>query len=192
MKKQTIKVRKIAQYKHISDTTDLLNIVDHLRVQTRKAESLTIWHNKFIVPLEQGRHDPLSILKAAQVKRDVGVMDNDKALSCIYLMAEWLAEDVAPNDPKLKEISARICSIEKRNGLVGGEFWLNGDPDAPEKWREWTKKWNHRHKEIIAAIMKQWGEYEIADLFLNNKKEFHRRFENGRRHVFKNRLNQPG
>lgn len=185
MKKQPTKVKKIAQRRNISNTIDLLKIADRLQVQARKAENIAIWQTKSAALLKQGGQEPLSILKAAQAQRDAGFMDRDQTLYSIFMMAEWLADDIVPNDPKLKEISTRISAIEKHGELADDECWLINDPDIPQDWRALIKMWDHHNDEILAAILKQCGEYEIADLFLNNREEFDLRFEAGRRLVFK-------
>jgi hypothetical protein len=191
MKKQTPKVKRSAIRMRLAGTDGMMKLAYRLCLQTRKAENLAIWREKSITLLEQGRHKPLLILRVAQGQRDAGVMENDQALTCIFLMAERLADDVALNDPKLKEISAIIHSIEKREGLANNEYWLNDDPNSPKDWTSLTKKWESRHNDIIAAMLKQCGEDAIADLFLNSREEFDLRFETGRRLVFKDGHNQP-
>ena len=175
---------------YLSYAADLLRIANQLSIQTRKAENTAIWCEKSSTLLEQEKNEPLSILKAAQAQRDSGIMENDQALSCIFLMVERLADDIIPNDPKLRAISAKIDAIEKREGLAEDEYWMSSDPNVPADWQALIKKWERCHNEIIVAILKQCGEYEIANLFLNRKEEFDLQFETGRCIVFKGRPDQ--
>ena len=171
--------------KPLLDVKDLLKITTQLGVEVRKAENFLNWQERCNAILEQGRHDPLSILKAIQITRDAGSMDKDIAFCKIFLMAEWLSDDFVLKDQTLEDISAEMSSIEKYHGLSDNEFWRSDDPDVPEEWKALNKKWAHHHDKIIAAILKQCGENEIADLFINNRESFNLRFETGRCKAFK-------
>lgn len=183
--KKNIKGKQSALLKYTSGVDDLLKIADSLQMQIRRAEKLLTWQERCNAILEQGRHDPLSILKATQMTRDAGAMDKEIAFCKIFLMAEWLSDDFVLKDQTLEDISAEMSSIEKYHGLSDNEFWRSDDPDVPEEWKALNKKWAHHHDKIIAAILKQCGENEMANLFLNNRESFNLRFETGRCKVFK-------
>jgi len=83
------------------------------------------------------------------------------------------------NDDRLNELSEKIQKIENREVLEEGEFFPPGDPDTPEEYQALNIEFKHRIDEIKAGIMREFGEDELAVLFMNNGKEFLRHYYNG-------------
>lgn len=165
---KTVMAKRPAPRKHLMGAVGLLEIANLLRVQIRRAENLATWREK-IMPLlgpeERGR--PSSLLRAVQVLRDADVMYADRAFFCICCFVLQLAED----DPAIKDLSAKMKAIQQREGLAEDRVLALNDPETPEDYKEM----NRRQDEIIAAILKQYGEDEIAGLLLNDHDAFERR-----------------
>ena len=94
--KGIIKRKQITSLKHRSGVIDLLKIAERLGKQTRKLDNLINWREKTFSLSRRSdlKRNPVSLLKAAQVQRDAGIMNSDRALSCIFLMAErwrWIS-----------------------------------------------------------------------------------------------------
>ncbi len=82
-------------------------------------------------------------------------------------------------DYRLKELNEKIKEVEIREGLEKGEVFIPGDPDTPEDYEELNIEFNHRIDEINADIMREFGEDEMAELFMNDRKKFIHRYHNG-------------
>jgi len=89
-------------------------------------------------------------------------------------------------DAKLEELNEKIKEIEIREGLKKGEIFILGDPDTPENYEALNIEFNNRINEINAEIMKEFGENEIAELFMNDRKVFIHRYHNGWKVLEKN------
>ncbi len=66
-----------------------------------------------------------------------------------------------------------------KEGLEKGEIFILGDPDTPEDYEELNIEFRHRIDEINADIMREFGGVELAELFMNDRKELIRRYYNG-------------
>ena len=87
--------------------------------------------------------------------------------------------------PELEELGRKIEQIERAHGLAADEFWRRGE--GPADWQELNDQWARQHEEFQAQLMREHGEKEMADLFLNDRAEFDRRFEAGRLAVLRRR-----
>ena len=83
------------------------------------------------------------------------------------------------NDVRLNELNTKIKEIQEREGLDDDEFFVRGDPDTPEDYQALNIEFEHRIDEIRIDILSEFGEDELAELFLNNRMEYVKRYYNG-------------
>ena len=85
------------------------------------------------------------------------------------------------NDVRLNELNIKIKEIREREGLEDNEFFVRGDPDSPEDYQALNIEFEHRIDEIRIDILSEFGEDELAELFLNSRVQYIKRYYNGRR-----------
>ena len=83
------------------------------------------------------------------------------------------------SDETLNVLSDEIKEIEIREGLDEDEFYPRGDPDSPEDYQALNIEFQHRIDEIRAEVMEEFEENEMAELFMENRKEFIRKYHSG-------------
>lgn len=83
------------------------------------------------------------------------------------------------SDKRLNELDNKIEEIKTREGLGTEDIYERGDPDSPEDYQALNIELQHRIDEISAAVMKEFEEEEMADLFFNKTKEYTRRYHSG-------------
>jgi hypothetical protein len=104
-------------------------------------------------------------------------------LAGFFLVAH--AIDVIASDEKieamdrepLKGIDLRIEAIKKSHGLQDDEEW--GIGAGPADYLALVAEWEQFSNQLHADVFRRFGEHEMADLFLNDREEFHRRYEEG-------------
>ena len=121
-----------------------------------------------------------NLIKKLQVQRDTDSVD--LVLYGIALGIKKISDHRIYDqgtDARLNELSERIQEIENREGLEEGEFFRPGDPDTPEDYQALNIEFKHRIDEINAETMREFGEDDMAELFMNNREGFIRRYHNG-------------
>jgi hypothetical protein len=83
------------------------------------------------------------------------------------------------NDVRLNVLNTKIKEIQGREGLDDDEYFVRGDPGSPEDYQSLIIEFEHRIDEIRVDILSEFGEDELAELFLNSRKEYIRRYYNG-------------
>ena len=83
------------------------------------------------------------------------------------------------NDVRLNELSTKIKKIQGREGLDDDEYFVRGDPDSPEDYQALIIEFEHRIDEIRIDILSEFDEDELAELFLNNRMQYIKRYYNG-------------
>ena len=83
------------------------------------------------------------------------------------------------NDVRLNELNIKIKEIQEREGLEDDEFFVRGDPDSPEDYQALNIEFEHRIDEIRIDILIKFGEDELAELFLNNRMQYIKRYYDG-------------
>jgi hypothetical protein len=66
-------------------------------------------------------------------------------------------------------LNIKIKEIQEREGLDDDEFFDRGDPDSPEDYQALNIEFEQRIDEIRIDILSEFGEDELAELFLNNR-----------------------
>ena len=85
------------------------------------------------------------------------------------------------NDVRLNEMNIKIKEIQEREGLEDDEFFVRGDPDSPEDYQALNIEFEHRIDEIRIDILSKFGEDELAELFLNKRMQYIKRYYDGQR-----------
>ena len=83
------------------------------------------------------------------------------------------------NDVRLNELSTKIKKIQGREGLDDDEYFVRRDPDSPEDYQALIIEFEHRIDEIRIDILSEFDEDELAELFLNNRMQYIKRYYNG-------------
>ena len=76
-------------------------------------------------------------------------------------------------------MNIKIKEIQEREGLDDDEFFDRGDPDSPEDYQALNIEFEHRIDEIRIDILSEFGEDELAELFLNNRMQYIKRYYAG-------------
>jgi len=83
------------------------------------------------------------------------------------------------NDIRLNELSTKIKKVQEREGLDDDEYFVRRDPDSPEDYQALIVEFEHRIDEIMIDILSEFDEDELAELFLNNRMQYIKRYYNG-------------
>ena len=83
------------------------------------------------------------------------------------------------NDVRLNELNIKIKEIREREGLEDNEFFVRGDPDSPEGCQALNIEFEHRIDEIMIDILSEFDEDELAELFMNNRMLYIKRYYAG-------------
>ena len=83
------------------------------------------------------------------------------------------------NDIRLNELSTKIKKVQEREGLDDDEYFVRRDPDSPEDYQALIIEFEHRIDEIRIDILSEFDEDELAELFLNNRMQYIKRYYNG-------------
>jgi hypothetical protein len=162
----------------------LLKIADRLEKLHQRIYNRLNWRQKTFTlsqARKKGTNKPNDLLKIVQAQRDAGVLDENIAFYMIAVSAEQLAEETIEADPKLDDLHAKMVVIRKREGLGEDDYFELSDPKTPRDWLALNSEYDGRLNQIHAAVLKSYGEDEIADLITNNEPEYHRRFFAGLR-----------
>jgi len=128
----------------------------------------------------------LDLLALAKAYRDSGEAPLDDGFFFVAFALLEIAEspDYHPekDDPALRAIGDKIRAAEAAHGLAEDEFWMAGEaPDDVEALRaEWDAAFDRR----TATVFRSHGEDDMADLFLNDRLTFDRRYDRGRQSFF--------
>lgn len=128
----------------------------------------------------QKEEAPLMI-RLARINQRTGLADPDEAHYMIELYMNDLMDDVL-EDPEIVAIFAKMKAIEKREGLDEDHYWPPGE--GPDDYEELRKAEDDRYEAIFVKRLRDFGEHDMADLYLTDRDEYRRRTERGRRICF--------
>lgn len=116
-----------------------------------------------------------------------GLITGDAAFYLIANAVLGLTEgrDAVAGSPVLASLGNRLMAVEKQRGLKGAESWPQGE--GPQEWNDLQIDWNHAFEKLVIAKFMEFDEPGMAHIYANNRYEFNRRCENGRRLVFQRR-----
>ena len=160
----------------------LLPLADVIQGHARRLEILATWRGVLQRNSEAraaGEH-----LSMAALLRDIQAsLDTDVGFFITCHMAERHAE----TDAALDRIHDKMEVIRQREDAD----WDLDDPDAPKDFRTLAGKWSRRFLELeqvretrIIGWLRRHGEFDMADLFANDRAAFDRRREAGRCKVY--------
>jgi hypothetical protein len=161
----------------------LMRIADRLGTQARRADNrlngrdkIRAFFNREEPSVEQFKNlSGEKFLELLILERDGLNADPDAALASIVGAVDRIAEKDILNDPKLDDLHAKMVVIRKREGLKEDEYFELNDPETPKDWLALNEKYDRRVHEIQAAILRRYGEDEIADLMINDQATLTRR-----------------
>jgi len=84
--------------------------------------------------------------------------------------------------PELEKISAAINELERAEGLMPGQYWSIGE--GPEEYESLSKTYSEVLDERFAETLVEFGLTEFAVLWRDNRDEYDRQREIGRRAAF--------
>ena len=110
------------------------------------------------------------LINLARELREGKELGDDEGFSAIAFFLDDIAEKRKETDTELARISRAIDRKEKDYGLGKDEDWPPGEaPDDVEKLRA---AYDARSSQIDIDVMREHGEDEMADLFLNDEKTY--------------------
>ena len=179
---KTARRQRTAPGKRRPDSGELLQIAARLQA---KIQSLDIRDLEMQVRQAHTEGDEdVGILRATQILRDAGRYDQDQAFYLIFWSAERLASRRQEADQELNRISQLLDTIEEREGLEEDEDFRLDDLGTSADWQALAAKWSRRVTEIQAAVLREHGEDDMADLLLTDPDAFRHRADVGREQVF--------
>lgn len=121
-------------------------------------------------------------LELAKALRQTGEADQAVVFFLISRSVECAFSERIEKDPELMKINRQIDHRRQADGLNEDEFWPAGE--APDDIEELQAAWDGRMYEMKIAILREWGEVEMADLLSCDRDAFARREEEGRKKFF--------
>jgi len=159
--------------KHLPGTADLLRIANRLSDHTMKAEKPEAFKAKYLEEgraiidqamkeIKEGKNPSGLMFKITQMTRDAGRIGNAEALTFFYhtfIRMKQEDKDAIPDHPAMKEIMERYQDLETEEGK-----------------KEYGKAWVRCR---FVSILRHIGEYEIANLVLNDPETANRHIKEG-------------
>lgn len=150
---------------------------------TRESER-TLWRARLNLPKDAGR-DMQEILRAYQDGKKTNTLniDNDVYFYVVAGMVSAIADDICfdldtkKRHPELEKISEKMEKVRKKHGLADDEYWPRGE--GPEEYEALNAEMEAVSDKITADVFRSYNEDEMADLFLNDREEYDRRFLKG-------------
>ena len=155
--------------KPTDESGKLLGIAARIMTLSAAAEPAPSWREKVKRSMTGVEDDRVGILRAGQAMRDAGV-DLAFAYMSICMGAEDIAADREKTDAGLAKISRAIDAANKTHGLKEGEYWPRGE--APDDVEKLNAAYERRVREIEAAVLREYGENEMADALLADEDAF--------------------
>lgn len=159
------------------DNNGLLKIIAKLDDQVQKADAGLSWRERVLAALANP-DDEKGQIKAVQILRDAGQIDEESAFFVIAANAGSIAFKRGSNDAELTRINQAIKAAEKAHGLDPDEYWPLGE--APDDVEELRDAYGRREDAILAAVLQEHREDGMADLFLNDRDAWRDQREKGR------------
>lgn len=110
--------------------------------------------------------------------RDNGTVPADAGFFLVAHILLAMADEALAEDAKVRELGRELEKMEQDYGLADEASW--GPGEAPEEWEALCRQYEIACDEARAAFFREYGEQEMAELFLHDRTTFLRRFENGR------------
>lgn len=149
---------------------------------------------------DTGEMDDLPLVRRIEMLRDIAIaLDTPDRLEefrrvwrkgivpehiGFFLVARNLLgiADSEEDSRALRALDERIEAIQRQHGIPASEGWPLGE--GPAEYRRLQREYTKLRNERCARVMRQFGEPELAAMFLDNRDEFLRRVEAGRLALF--------
>jgi hypothetical protein len=122
----------------------------------------------------------ISRLKIYQRMKRAGGLPKNAYFFLIAHAAETIQMRRVNRDRRLCQIDRKLRDLESRLGLSTDEPGYRAR--MPPAWKELNKQYDAAHDQLMARILRQYGEGVMASLFLARPGEFQRRRSAGRRY----------
>jgi hypothetical protein len=119
---------------------------------------------------------------AAQQLEHEGRLSPRAASYLVACFAEDMTVAMWDSDPEMSALTARIERLERANGLRPGEYWRVDE--GPPEWRAAERLWEAAFDRRWQAILRRFGEHEMAELLERDRDEFDRRLHAGEMALF--------
>jgi len=172
MKKQakTSKIRRPSAPGGVKLATDILNKIDGLisDVPINGGDKREALKRRFEMLLETSDQDEFAMIKAAQILRQINPREAAFAERIIITTVGSIVFDGLDDDKEIQRIRAKIRKLEKEKYQLEDDEYYTID-EMPDDLRKLNDQWNRRHREMEADIFRQFGEHDLANLYLNDE-----------------------
>jgi len=182
MKPKTAKTKRASiqpsMTKRLAGAGGLLKIAARLKNQVQKADAGPTWKDRFQAALATGGRIE-DFLRALHARlSEGGVEDANLHRVMVAELAETISVSYQKKDAEFIRIGMAVDSAELRHGKKPGEDWPD-DQDAPEDLLALWAAGRHRANELMAAVLRHFGEGEMADKLLTAPVDFWDWFKKG-------------
>ncbi len=127
---------------------------------------------------------PEDQVRAYQAVRLSGNVPDDLCWFCIAHALMSMADDRLDHfsSPELDKIQAYMKIVEEEHDAPFEEGWIIGE--GPPEWEALNAESDRIYDAFHAAVMREYAEDEMADLYTSNRVEFAARYERLRRSSF--------
>jgi hypothetical protein len=141
-------------------------------------------------PEEEARHHHKQMVRAKVMRSRKSLQEEMKlyfAAMAVHSIAEE-AVSVADEQGRLAELGARMDEIQKREGLQDDEFWPldKGPEDFQQLFSESEELFAKVYDAVFTTMLRRYHLDGILDLYENNREQFEKMWEQGRKMIFEN------
>lgn len=169
-------------------TKDIINRLRGITAKATRESERSLWRARLgSVGQNSDNHldNMREILRAYQDGWKTGTlrMDPKTRFYIVAGCAQAIAESVCFNvdtkksHPELEKISEKMKKVRKKHGLADDEFWGRGE--GPEEYEALNAEYEAVSDNITADVFREYGEDEMAYLFINDREEYDRRYCEG-------------
>lgn len=166
----------------------LQDALAHFRRRATGLESASQLASEMAAHLGGEKKDESSVVRQLALARALlegGRITAEEYVLYVSLPIEHIHEDrrqAGAYDAELSGLDERITEIEERYGLPEGHYWLKGD--APEEHRRANEEYEEILERHFINILREFGEFELADLRQQNPDRYDAMRESARKNVF--------
>ena len=158
--------------KHHTAPDGLLNIAGKLKTLAGKIDTAPTWKEYFMAAVAKDYQEE-DLLRAfhKQLTENHAFNDADHTRVIMAELAEEISVKRQDNDAEINRIQKDIDAAMIRHGKKPGEDWPE-DQDSPEDLSALWDAGRHRANELMAAVLREYGEGDMADKLLTGPSAF--------------------